>query len=112
MLKHLYHRLTHLTLVMVTSLPLLLLLVAILLSCWCVGPTHQSIGYFESYGWPTYGIVKPFWLAPFSTYPTTQSSGYSRTAKTLSAGVVQNRPGFNNGGGSFGLFGRRRRRRR
>lgn len=37
-----------------------------------------SIGYFENYGWPTYGIVKPFWMTPFSAFPSRRISGYSR----------------------------------
>lgn len=37
-----------------------------------------SIGYFEHYGWPTYGIVKPFWMTPFSAFPSRAISGYSR----------------------------------
>lgn len=37
-----------------------------------------SIGYFEHYGWPTYGIVKPFWMTPFSAFPSRSISGYSR----------------------------------
>jgi len=37
-----------------------------------------SIGYFEDYGWPTYGIVKPFWMTPFSAFPSRSISGYSR----------------------------------
>lgn len=70
-------------------------MMVIILSLLCP-PTNQSIGYFENYGWPSYGIVKPFWLAPFSTYPTTSISGYSRSAETLSAGVVRNAPGTRN----------------
>uniref|UniRef100_A0A834R6I6 Uncharacterized protein n=1 Tax=Sarcoptes scabiei TaxID=52283 RepID=A0A834R6I6_SARSC len=55
--------------------------------------SQQSIGYFENYGWPSYGIVKPFWMTPFSSYPTKPISGYSRSAKILSAGVVRSAPG-------------------
>lgn len=39
---------------------------------------EASIGYFENYGWPTYGIVKPFWMTPFSAFPARSISGYSR----------------------------------
>lgn len=39
---------------------------------------NASIGYFEHYGWPTYGIVKPFWMTPFSAFPSRAISGYSR----------------------------------
>ncbi|KAH9407232.1 hypothetical protein TYRP_012782 [Tyrophagus putrescentiae] len=86
---------------------LTLLLPTLLLLSAQFSPSNQSIGYFESYGWPSYGIVKPFWLQPFSSYPTEQTSGYSRSAKTISAGVVRNRPGMNRK--SMGLFRRRRR---
>lgn len=48
---------------------------ALLLIC---QPTDASIGYFEHYGWPTYGIVKPFWMNPFSAFPSRGMSGYSR----------------------------------
>lgn len=41
-------------------------------------PSNASIGYFEHYGWPTYGIVKPFWMTPFSAFPSRSISGYSR----------------------------------
>lgn len=41
-------------------------------------PVEASIGYFEHYGWPTYGIVKPFWMTPFSAFPSRAISGYSR----------------------------------
>lgn len=41
-------------------------------------PARASIGYFEHYGWPTYGIVKPFWMTPFSAFPSRSISGYSR----------------------------------
>lgn len=41
-------------------------------------PSDASIGYFEHYGWPTYGIVKPFWMTPFSAFPSRSISGYSR----------------------------------
>ncbi len=86
---------------------LTLLLPTLLILSAQFSPSNQSIGYFESYGWPSYGIVKPFWLQPFSSYPTEQTSGYSRSAKTISAGVVRNRPGMNRK--SMGLFRRRRR---
>lgn len=54
-----------------------LLLVAFGLMILCQ-PTDASIGYFEHYGWPTYGIVKPFWMTPFSAFPSRSISGYSR----------------------------------
>ena len=41
-------------------------------------PARCSIGYFEDYGWPTYGIVKPFWMTPFSAFPSRAISAYSR----------------------------------
>ena len=87
-MKHLLRAVLH----PAACLPLLVL--SILLLC-LTQPSNQSIGYFESYGWPSYGIVKPFWLQPFSSYPTTQTSGYSRSAKTISAGVVKHYPGMN-----------------
>ncbi|RWS11710.1 hypothetical protein B4U79_10993, partial [Dinothrombium tinctorium] len=49
--------------------------------------TNASIAYFESYGWPSYGIVKPFWMTPFSEYPSRAISDYSRKHYQLSAGV-------------------------
>ena len=47
-----------------------------------------SIAYFESYGWPSYGIVKPFWMRPFSEYPARSISGYSRKHFVRSAGII------------------------
>lgn len=60
-------------------------------------PVQSSIGYFESYGWPSYGIVKPFWMTPFSAHPSRAISEYSRKHNVVSAGIVSE--------------GRRRRRR-
>jgi hypothetical protein len=51
--------------------------VLVLLSM-CHHKADASIGYFEDYGWPTYGIVKPFWMTPFSAFPSRAISGYSR----------------------------------
>lgn len=53
-----------------------------------VGVSESSIGYFESYGWPSYGIVKPFWMTPFSAHPSRQISAYSRKHTVMSAGVI------------------------
>ncbi|KAH9390471.1 hypothetical protein TYRP_023051 [Tyrophagus putrescentiae] len=115
MFQHLKRLLLSITTTTLPSFPsitflsslLTLLLPTLLLLSAQFSPSNQSIGYFESYGWPSYGIVKPFWLQPFSSYPTEQTSGYSRSAKTISAGVVRNRPGMNRK--SMGLFRRRRR---
>ncbi|KAH7636752.1 hypothetical protein HUG17_6958 [Dermatophagoides farinae] len=76
-----------------SSISTMLMLTLYIIIIFLCSPSDQSIGYFENYGWPSYGIVKPFWLAPFSTYPTAQTSGYSRSARILSAGVVLNAPG-------------------
>uniref|UniRef100_T1KR18 Uncharacterized protein n=1 Tax=Tetranychus urticae TaxID=32264 RepID=T1KR18_TETUR len=50
--------------------------------------SEASIAYFESYGWPSYGIVKPFWMRPFSDHPAAPISGYSRKHFIRSAGLV------------------------
>lgn len=55
-----------------------LLLISCLLLAIGSQPAEASIGYFENYGWPTYGIVKPFWMAPFSAFPPRSISSYSR----------------------------------
>lgn len=52
----------------------------------CINYSSASIGYFESYGWPTYGVVKPWWLAPFSDHPSRPISGYSRKHDLSSGG--------------------------
>ena len=61
-----------------------LLVIVVLL----IGTSEGSIGYFESYGWPSYGIVKPFWMAPFSAHPSRQISSYSRKHNVMSAGII------------------------
>jgi len=66
-------------------------------------PSEASIGYFESYGWPSYGIVKPFWMAPFSAHPSRSISPYSKKHNVVSAGIIS--------GPSSGMDRRRRRRR-
>ena len=53
-----------------------------------VSLAESSIGYFESYGWPSYGIVKPFWMAPFSAHPSRPISSYSRKHNVMSAGII------------------------
>jgi len=55
------------------------------------GLTEGSIGYFESYGWPSYGIVKPFWMTPFSAHPSRAISRFSRKHDIVSAGIVKAR---------------------
>lgn len=52
------------------------------------GLSDASIGYFESYGWPSYGIVKPFWMTPFSAHPSRSVSRFSRKHDIVSAGVI------------------------
>lgn len=53
-----------------------------------------SIGYFEDYGWPTYGIVKPFWMTPFSAFPSRSISGYSRKHPIRAGRGIINYDGF------------------
>lgn len=57
----------------------------------CLSDPGESIfpfAYFESYGWPSYGIVKPFWMTPFSDHPSRLMSSYSRRHPIISAGIV------------------------
>ena len=54
-------------------------------------PASSSIGYFESYGWPSYGIVKPLWMVPFSAHPSRSISQYSARHNIVSAGIVTGR---------------------
>ena len=79
----------------VTSVPFLVMS-QVLLSVFFVlvlvsGLTEGSIGYFESYGWPSYGIVKPFWMTPFSAHPSRAISRFSRKHDIVSAGIVKAR---------------------
>lgn len=55
---------------------------------------NASIGYFENYGWPTYGIVKPFWMTPFSAFPSRSISGYSRKHAIFNGRGVLNYKGY------------------
>ena len=67
------------------------LLVFLVVSLCLTSSAHASIGYFESYGWPSYGIVKPLWMAPFSAHPSRSISPYSAKHTIVSAGIVTDR---------------------
>lgn len=67
--------------------------VVLLLSV-CHREADASIGYFENYGWPTYGIVKPFWMTPFSAFPSRSISGYSRKHPIRNGRGIVNYDGY------------------
>lgn len=50
---------------------------------------NSLIGYFENYGWPSYGIVKPFWMAPFSAHRSRPLARYIQKHYVISAGVIK-----------------------